>query len=61
MAALNAATLAISVILGITVFQETLSAGRGRLSPAIIGLVIAVLGVVLLSSSQSGRAEVPRT
>ena len=57
MAALNAATLAISVILGIAVFQETLSAGRGRLSPAIVGLVIAVIGVVLLASPPPQRAE----
>jgi drug/metabolite transporter (DMT)-like permease len=57
MGALNAATLAVSVILGVTVFQETLSAGRGRLSPAIIGLVIAIIGVLILASVPPGRSE----
>jgi drug/metabolite transporter (DMT)-like permease len=57
MAALNAVTLAISVILGVTVFQESLSHGEGRLSPAIIGLVIAVIGVLLLSTPEPKPVE----
>jgi drug/metabolite transporter (DMT)-like permease len=57
MASLNAVTLAISVILGVAVFQETLSQGEGRLSPAIIGLVIAIVGVLLLSSPEPRPAE----
>lgn len=57
MGALNAATLAVSVILGVTVFQEALSAGRGRLSPAIIGLVIAIIGVLLLASQPPAPSE----
>ena len=50
MAALNAATLAVSVILGVAVFQESISAGHGRLAFALSGLVIAVVGVVTLAS-----------
>ena len=49
-ASLNATTLAASVILGVTVFQESLAHGQGRLSPAIVGLVIAIIGVVTLAS-----------
>ena len=52
MAASNAATLTTSVLLGVLVFQETLSRGQGRLSPALLGLALAVLGVVLLASPE---------
>ena len=57
MAALNAATLAVSVILGVAIFQETLSQGHGRLSPAVVGLAIAIVGVIILASSQPGQSE----
>jgi drug/metabolite transporter (DMT)-like permease len=50
-AALNAATLAASVLLGVTVFQESFGGGSGRLVAAIAGLLIAVAGVVALASS----------
>lgn len=49
MAASNASTLVISVILGVTVFEETLSNGSGHMGPAVIGLAMAVVGVVLLA------------
>jgi drug/metabolite transporter (DMT)-like permease len=49
MAASNATTLIVSVFLGVIVFQETLSNGQGRMLPAIIGLALAVVGVVLLA------------
>ncbi len=49
MAASNATTLIVSVFLGVIVFQETLSKGQGRLSPALLGLALAVVGVVLLA------------
>ena len=52
MAASNAATLAASVILGVTLFEETLSKGQGRLSPAILGLVLALVGVILLATPE---------
>ena len=47
----NAVTLFASVLLGITVFDETLSAGGARRTPAIAGLVVALLGVVLLAGA----------
>jgi drug/metabolite transporter (DMT)-like permease len=49
MAASNATTLVISVVLGIAVFDETLSNGGGRMAPALIGLALAVVGVVMLA------------
>jgi drug/metabolite transporter (DMT)-like permease len=59
MASSNATTLVISVVLGITVFGETLSAGGGRLAPALIGLVVAVVGVLLLATPEVHDAEAP--
>jgi hypothetical protein len=54
MAASNAATLITSVLLGVILFQETLSKGQGRLSPAVISLAVAVFGVILLATSAAG-------
>jgi len=54
MASSNATTLVISVVLGVTVFEETLSNGGGRLLPAVLGLALAVVGVVLLATPTSG-------
>ncbi len=58
MAASNASTLAMSVLLGVTLFQESIANGQGRMLPAIIGLALAVTGVVLLASPETreGRA-----
>ena len=50
MAASNASTLATSVLLGITVFQESISRDQGRLPVALLALALAVLRVVLLAS-----------
>ena len=58
MAACNASTLAMSVLLGVTLFQETISKGQGRLSPALIGLTLAIIGVVLLASPEPGQLKV---
>ena len=55
MAASNASTLVISVILGVAVFQETLSNGSGHMGPAVIGLALAVVGVVLLAKPTDAR------
>ena len=55
MAASNATTLVISVVLGITVFEESLSSGGGRLAPALVGLVLAVVGVVLLATPEASQ------
>ncbi len=53
MASSNAVTLFMSVLLGITVFGETLHAGDGRRLPALLGLGVALLGVALLAGAQS--------
>jgi drug/metabolite transporter (DMT)-like permease len=58
MAAVNAATLAMSVVLGIILFQETLSQGQVRLPPALFGLALAIFGVVLLASPEHKPSEV---
>jgi len=55
MAASNAATLAMSVLLGMTLFQESIANGQGRIFPAILGLTVAIAGVVLLASPESER------
>ena len=57
MAASNATTLATSVFLGVTVFHETLSHCQGRLPPALLGLALAIFGVVLLASPDYGPSE----
>jgi drug/metabolite transporter (DMT)-like permease len=57
MAASNAATLGISVLLGIMLFNETISQGESRLLPAITGLALAIIGVVLLATPEGGKAE----
>jgi drug/metabolite transporter (DMT)-like permease len=51
MASSNAVTLFASVVLGVTIFDESLQNSGGRLGPAIVGLVIALLGIVLLAGA----------
>ena len=58
MAALNAATLVVSVVLGVAVFQESLSQDVLRLGPALVGLVMAVVGVVTLASAGQSCTQV---
>jgi glucose uptake protein GlcU len=61
MAASNASTLIASVLLGVIIFQESLSNGQDRLLPALIGLVLAVIGVFLLATPESrSLEEVPK-
>jgi drug/metabolite transporter (DMT)-like permease len=57
MASCNTTILAVSLILGISLFGETLSKGQGRLSPALIGLAMAIIGVILLASPEAKKAE----
>jgi len=57
MAASNATTLAVSVLLGLTVFGETLAGRDGHLAPAIIGLVVAVIGVMALATNPEGTTS----
>jgi len=67
MASSNAVTLFAGVILGAVVYGETLSHGGGHVAPAIIGLAVAVVGVVLLARAEgptvgetaSGSRDVP--
>lgn len=59
MASSNAVTLFVSVLLGITVFGETLSRGHGRLVPAVVGLAIAVVGIALLAGSEPPQSSTP--
>jgi len=55
MASSNAVTLFGSVVFGATVFGESLSSGGARLAPALVGLGVALVGIVLLAGAQSPR------
>lgn len=52
MASSNALTLFASVLFGVTVFGESLSQGGGYLPSAVIGLGVALLGIVLLAGAK---------
>lgn len=58
----NAVTLFMGVLLGLTVFDETLQSGASSRLPAFIGLGLALGGVVMLASGgggQGGPVEAP--
>ncbi len=57
MASSNAVTLFGSVAFGATVFGESLSSGGARLAPALIGLAVALVGVVLLAGAKPPQAS----
>jgi len=57
MASSNAVTLFGSVVFGATVFGESLSSGGARLAPALVGLGVALVGIVLLAGAQPPRAS----
>jgi drug/metabolite transporter (DMT)-like permease len=59
MASSNAVTLFASVVFGVTVFGETLASNRDHLGPAMFGLFLALLGVVLLAGSKPPVATQP--
>jgi drug/metabolite transporter (DMT)-like permease len=61
MASSNAVTLFASVVLGTTLFGESLSDGGGRLAPALIGLGMALAGVVLLAGAKPPLPSQPVT
>ena len=61
MASSNAVTLFASVLFGISVFGEKLSNGDTRLGPAIIGLVLALVGISLLASTEPPEPGRPDT
>jgi drug/metabolite transporter (DMT)-like permease len=51
----NATTLFVSVLFGVTVFQETLAGGAGRVA-GIAGLLVAIVGVGLLAGAEGPPA-----
>lgn len=59
MASSNAITLFASVIFGLTVFGESLAHGHGRLVPAVIGLAVALIGIVLLAGAKPPLVSEP--
>jgi len=62
MASSNAVTLFGSVAFGASVFGESLSSGGARLTPAVIGLGVALVGIILLAGAEPPQASegVPR-
>jgi hypothetical protein len=60
MASSNASTLFFSAVFGVLVFDERLARGDGRALVAVIGLIVAVLGVIRLARI-APYASVPRT
>ena len=63
MASANSVSLFTSVILGITVYDETISkSGAGHTSSAFIGLAVALVGIALLAgSAEPETSEQPTT
>lgn len=59
MASSNAVSLFGGVILGAVVYGEKLGHGNGHLVPAIIGLAVAVVGIVLLARAQGPASADP--
>ncbi len=59
MASSNAVSLFGGVVLGAVVYGETLSHGNGHLVPAVFGLAVAVVGIVLLARAQGPTSAEP--
>ncbi|MBF6557462.1 MAG: DMT family transporter [Acidimicrobiales bacterium] len=57
MASSNAVTLFGSVAFGASVFGESLSSGGARPTPAVIGLGVALVGIVLLAGAKPPQAS----
>jgi drug/metabolite transporter (DMT)-like permease len=60
MASSNAVTLFASVLFGISLFGEKISNGNSRIAPAVIGLVLALVGISLLASAEPAVPAPPR-
>ena len=63
MASSDAVTLFGSVAFGASVFGERLSSGGARIAPALVGLGVALVGIVLRAGATPPRASegVPRS
>jgi drug/metabolite transporter (DMT)-like permease len=59
MASSNTVSLFGGVTLGVVVYGETLGHGNGHLIPAIIGLAVALVGIVVLARAQGPAAVEP--
>jgi drug/metabolite transporter (DMT)-like permease len=59
MASSNAVTLFASVVFGVTVFGEKLSSGNGQLVPALVGLLVALAGIVMLAGTKPPQPSEP--
>jgi drug/metabolite transporter (DMT)-like permease len=57
MAGVNSSDLVASVLLAVFIYQETLNPGGGRLLPALIGMALAVVGVMILADPEKGQAK----
>ena len=58
MASSNSVTLFSSVILGIGVYGETISkSGSGHAGAAVVGLVVAIVGIALLAGAQAPQGD----
>lgn len=53
----NAVTLFASVVLGVTVFGETLAQGGGRLAPALLGLGTSLAGMIALAGASAPTSQ----
>ena len=60
MASANSVTLFSSVILGMAVYGETISkSGTGHSGAAVVGLLIAIVGIALLAGSDAPETSTP--
>jgi drug/metabolite transporter (DMT)-like permease len=59
MAATNATTLLACVVLGLTVFDESIREGTGHLAAVLAGLALALLGIVLLAAAPAPQPSGP--
>jgi hypothetical protein len=57
MASSDAVTLFGSVAFGATVFGESLTSGGARLAPVLVGLGIALVGIILLAGTKPPQAS----
>jgi hypothetical protein len=51
--------LFVSVLLGVSIFGESLSSGGGHLASAILGLLVAVGGISFLASEEAPETSAP--